>query len=117
MKKIITCLAAGLLVLGTQSLMAQSTTNSVPPVKQHQTLTPEQRKEQHLAVLKILGLTQAEFKALTPAERQAKMKDALAALQAKKASGTLTEQDQKDLALLQSMVGHGHKKAPAPSGT
>ena len=120
MKKIITCLTAGLLVVGAQSLMAQSATNSpgTQTPGQHQGATPEQRKEQHLALLKILGLTQAELKPLTPAERQAKMKTAatnvVTELQAKKANGTLTAKEQSDLEIVQKYLGHGgHKKAKA----
>jgi phage I-like protein len=117
MKKLITCLTAGLLVIGAQSLMAQSATNSVNTPG---TQTPGQHKEQHLVLLKILGLTHADLKGLTPAERQAKMKTAatnvVAELQAKKANGTLTTKEQADLDIVQKYLAHpGHKKAKTPS--
>jgi hypothetical protein len=115
MKKIITYLAAGLLFVGAQSLMAQSTTNSTPPAK-HQALTPEQ-KEQRAALMKALDLTPADLKGLTGQERAAKMKEAatkvVADLKAKQASGALSAEDQTKLETVQKFLAHGHKKAPA----
>ena len=66
MKKLITYLAAGLLVVGAQSLMAQSDTNSTPPAKHHAP-TAEQQKERQ-AILKLIGLTPADLKDLSPKE-------------------------------------------------
>ena len=118
-----TCLAAGLLVVGAQSLMAQSATNSVNPPGaqtpgQHQGMTPQQRRE-HLALLKLLGLTPADLKGLTRAERQAKIKatatNLAAELQAKKANGTLTADGQIRLDRIEKFLAHaGHKKAVTP---
>ncbi len=123
MKKLITCLAAGLLVVGAQSLMAQSATNSVNPPSpqtpgQHQGVNPEKRRE-HLAILKLLGLTPAELKGLTREERQAKIKatanNVVAELQAKKANGTLTAEGQTRLDRIEKFLAHaGHKKAGTP---
>lgn len=112
-------------MVGAQSLIAQSATNSAPrpgaqTPGQHQGATPEQRKEQRVALLKLLGLTPAELKGLTPEERQAKIKETagniVAELQAKKANGTLTAEDQSRLDRIQKFLAHaGHKKAAAPS--
>src|SRR5271157_112295 len=105
MKRIMTCLATGLLVFGAQSLPAQSATNPVNPPGtqtpgQHQGVNPTQRRE-HLAMLKLLGLTPAELKGLTRAERQARIKATadkiVAELQARKANGTLTADGQTRL--------------------
>ena len=116
MKKLITCLTAGLLVVGAQSLMAQSSTNSV---NQPGTHTPGEHRD-HLAILKLVGLTPADVKGLTREERQAKIKTAatnvVAELQAKKANGTLTTKEQADLDIVQKYLAHpGHKKAKTPS--
>jgi len=123
MKKLITCLTAGLLVIGAQSLMAQSATNPVnPPGAQtpgeRQGMTPEQRRE-HLAILKLVGLTPADVKGLTRAERQARIKQAAnnvaAELQAKKANGTLTAEGQTRLDRIEKFLARaGHKKAGTP---
>ena len=114
MKKLITCLAAGLLVVGAQSLMAQSATNSVnPPGAQ----TPGAHKG--LAILKLVGLTPADVKGLTPEERHARIKAAAttvaAELQAKKANGTLTAEGQIRLDRIEKFLAHaGHNKAQPP---
>jgi phage I-like protein len=114
MKKLITYLAAGLLIAGAQSLMAQSATNSVnPPV----TKTPGEHKG--LAILKLVGLTPADVKGLTREEKQAKIKTAAtnveAELQAKKANGTLTAEGQIRLDRIEKYLAHaGHKKAGTP---
>lgn len=111
-----TCLAAGLLVIGAQSLVAQSTTNSATTPNtqtpaEHKRMTPEQRKE----LLKMLGLTPAELKGLSREDRQAKIKEAaekvVTDLKAKQASGTLTTQEQTELEHIEKYLAHGHKKA------
>jgi hypothetical protein len=104
--------------------MAQSTTNSVNPPGaqtpgQHQGMTPEQRKE-HLALLKLLGLTPADLKGLTREERQAKIKETatnvVAQLQAEKTAGTLTPEGQTRLDRIEKFLAHaGHNKAATPS--
>lgn len=103
--------------------MAQSATNSVNPPSpqtpgQHQGVNPEKRRE-HLAILKLLGLTPAELKGLTREERQAKIKatanNVVAELQAKKANGTLTAEGQTRLDRIEKFLAHaGHKKAGTP---
>src|SRR5580700_7110938 len=102
MKRILTCLTAGLLVIGAQSLMAQAadstttSTNSAPALKHRG--NPEERK----AMMKILGLSKEDLKDLTPQERQAKVKETaqkyVTDMKAKKASGALTEEQEADLA-------------------
>jgi hypothetical protein len=116
MKKLITCLTAGLLVVGAQSLMAQSSTNSV---NQPGTHTPGEHRD-HLAILKLVGLTPADVKGLTREERQAKIKQAatnvVAQLQAQKASGTLTAEGQIRLDRIEKFLAHGgHNKGGTPS--
>jgi hypothetical protein len=117
MKKLMTCLTAGLLVIGAQSLHAQSATNSTPstatPDKGRRDLTPEQRRE----VMKLLGLSRADLKDLAPEERHAKIKEAgekvMSEFKAKKESGTLTAEDKTHMELLHKFLGGGHKKAGA----
>jgi hypothetical protein len=119
MKKLITYMAAGLLVVGAQSLLAQSTnTNSVPP----NTQTPGAQRRAHMAgILKLLGLKPADLKGLTREERQAKIKETantvVAELQAQKAGGTLTAEGQTRLDRIEKFLAHaGHNKnAAAPS--
>lgn len=116
MKKLMTCIAAGLLVIGAQRVCAETGTNSAPttaptPGAHHAGgMTAEQRKE----LMKVIGLTKEDLKDLTPAERRDKIKEAaqkaLADLKAKQASGSLTEKQQDDLKLLQKFLAHGHKK-------
>ena len=124
MKKLITCLTAGLLVVGAQSLQAQSTsttTNSTPsvtPGDKHQGATPEQRKERMAHLLKALDLTQADLKSLSPEERHAKIKETaekvVSDLKAKQTAGTLTAEGQKRLDFLEKFLAQaGHKKAAA----
>jgi hypothetical protein len=118
MKKIITYLAAGLLIVGAQSLMAQSTSTNSTPGTTHKALSPEQRKEQRAALLKALNLTPADLKGLSREDQTAKMKEAankvVTDLQAKKASGTLTADEQTQLETVQKFLAHGgHHKAPA----
>jgi hypothetical protein len=118
MKKLITYLAAGLLVVGAQSLMAQSDTNSTPPAKHHAP-TAEQQKERQ-AILKLIGLTPADLKDLSPKESKAKIKEAadkfVADLKAKKDSGTLTAEEQKRLDRVEKFLARkDHKKAQSPA--
>jgi len=125
MKKLFTCITAGLLVLGAQSLMAEDSTNSTPSsptTGEHQKATPEQRKERMAALLKMLDLTPADVKGLSREDRQTKMKDAaekvVADLQAKQTAGTLTAEGQTRLEKVQKYLAHAnHKAAAAPSTT
>ena len=113
MKKLLTCLAAGLLAVGAPSLMAQSNTNSATPPS---TQTPAKHKAQ--AILKLVGLTAADLKGLSPAERQAKIRQAAttveAELQAKKANGTLTPEGQKRLNHIEKWLANHPKPAASP---
>jgi hypothetical protein len=122
MKKLITCLAAGLLIVGSQSLQAQSTTtNSTPsitPGEKHQGATPEERKERMEHLLKALDLNPADIKSLSREDRQAKIKETaekvVSDLKAKKTAGTLTAEGQKRLDFIEKYLAHaGHKKAAA----
>jgi len=73
------------------------------------------------AILKILDLNPADLKGLEPKERHAKVKEAaekfVADLKAKKASGSLTEEEQANLEKVQKFLAGGHKKAAAPTAT
>jgi Spy/CpxP family protein refolding chaperone len=115
MKKLVTCIAAGLLVIGAQSLVAQTTTNSptTPPSGEHQ----GQGKERMAALLKLLDLNPADMKALTPEERRAKMKERgqkiVADLQAKESAGTLTDEEKTRLEKVQKFLAHADHKKPA----
>jgi hypothetical protein len=117
MKKIITCLTVGLLVVGAQSLMAQSTTNSVNQPGAH---TPGEHRD-HMAILKLVGLTPADVKGLSREARQAKIKQAatalVAQLQGEKAAGTLTAEQQIRLNRLEKFLAHAnHPNAGTPPG-
>jgi hypothetical protein len=66
-----------------------------------------------------VGLTPADVKGLTRAERQARIKQAAnnvaAELQAKKANGTLTAEGQTRLDRIEKFLARaGHKKAGTP---
>ncbi|HEX3720578.1 MAG TPA: hypothetical protein VH595_21715 [Verrucomicrobiae bacterium] len=119
MKRIlILTLAAGMLSIVTPALMAQVSTNTPG---QNTTQNPDlraQRREEHRKVMELLGLNQKDLKALSPEDRRAKIKEAadpkIAALEQKKADGTITAEEQSDLTLLQKAVHHG-KKAKSDS--
>lgn len=114
MKRIfILILAAGMISAVTPALMAQVSTNSPG---QNTTQNPDlraQRREEHRKVMALLGLSPKDLKGLSPEDRRAKIKDAadpkIAALEQKKADGTITAEEQSDLTLLQRLVHHGHK--------
>lgn len=111
MKKWITYLATGLLIAGAPSLMAQSATNSVnTPGAQ----APGAHRDRG-AIMKLLGLTPADLKGLTREERQAKIKETantiVSQLQAKKASGTLTSEEQTKLDRIEKFLAHASHKA------
>jgi hypothetical protein len=120
MKKLMTCLTAGLLVLGAQSVLAQSTNTpatSDTPAAAHKEMTPEQRKARQEA-LKLLGLSPKDLKDLSHKERADKIKEAadtyFAAFKAKKADGTATEQDKTDAEIVHKFIASlQHKKAKA----
>lgn len=110
MKRILTYVAAGLLLIGAQSLMAQSTTNSVPTKPgAHQ----GDRRERMEHLLKILDLKREDLKGLTPQERQAKIKDraetVVSDLKAKQSAGTLSDEGQKKLKFLENYLAHAGK--------
>jgi hypothetical protein len=123
MKKVITCLTAGLLVIGAQSLRAQSSTNTTSSATTetpaapaaHKALTPEQRKERREA-MKLIGLDAQDLKGLSREERADKVKDALekfkADEKAKKDAGTFTSEDKDNVALVEKVFGHHHKPKP-----
>jgi hypothetical protein len=80
----------------------QANQDAARPRDQAQTLTPEERearikefREKHPEVVKQIGGLSAE-------ERRAKIKERMEALQAKKAAGTITPQEER---LLERMVG------------
>ena len=65
-------------------------------------------------MMKLLGLDSKELKGLTPEERRAKIKEAsdqkIAQLQQKKADGTITTEEQSDLAFLEKRSQHAAAK-------
>ena len=137
MKRIIICLTAGLLIAGTSSLMADSSTNSTSqtqvqtPGQKLKDMTPEERKayladhpelakkaQERKAAYERMGLTRKDLKDLSPDDRKAKIKEAadkaVAELEQKKAAGSLTEQEQADLDYIKNTVlGHKHHKPAA----
>ncbi|HUD45683.1 MAG TPA: hypothetical protein VMR33_02580 [Candidatus Baltobacteraceae bacterium] len=115
MKRIlILTLASGLLSVGTPALLAQVSTNS-PGQNETQTPSPHKRQGGRQKMMKILGLTPQDLKGLTPEERHAKMKEAtdqkVTELQQKKADGTITAEEQSDLAFLQERMQRAAAKA------
>jgi hypothetical protein len=104
MKRLMTCLTAGLLMAGGQSLLAQTTTNSTPPTVQ----SPTHHHGDPGAILRLVGLTRADVKGLDKEARQAKIKEAAlnvqSELNAKKAAGTLTPEGQKRLDRIDKLV-------------
>jgi len=110
---IILTLAAGLLSVGTPALVAQVSTNSPG---QNGTPNPDAHKKQmeRRKMMKLLGLTQQELKGLTPEDRRAKIKEAtdqkIAELQQKKTDGTITTEEQSDLAFLEKRSQHAAAK-------
>jgi hypothetical protein len=110
---IILTLAAGLLSVGTPALVAQVSTNS-PGQNATQTPNPHKRQLERRKMMKLLGLTAKELKGLTPEDRRAKIKEAtdqkIAQLEQKKTDGTITTEEQSDLAFLQKRLEHATAK-------
>jgi hypothetical protein len=117
MKRIlILSLAAGLLSVGTQALMAQASTNT-PALTQPQKPGAQERQQERRRLLKTLGLTSKELKGLAPADRRAKIKETadqkVSQLQQQKADGSITAEGQSDLAFLQHYLQHTKVKPAA----
>jgi hypothetical protein len=124
MKKLVSSLTAGLLVLGAQSLFAQTTTPTTPGTSDtpaaHSGQTADQRKARQ-ELMKILGLDPKELKGLSREDRAAKVKEAakkyVADMKEKKAAGTLTADEKTDLAKVEKFLAGGHKKAKPAADT
>lgn len=120
MKKVITSLTAGLLVLGAQSLFAQST-NTPPatdtPAGHH--ASAEQREARQKA-MKLVGLSKEDLKGLSGEDRRSKIKEAvqkfMAAEKSKKEAGSFTSEDQANVDLVKKVFG-GHHKAKDTAST
>ena len=115
MKRIlILTLAAGLFSAGTPALVAQVSTNA-PGQNETQNPAPHKRQADRRKMMKLLGLDSKELKGLTPEERRAKIKEAsdqkIAQLQQKKADGTITTEEQSDLAFLEKRMEHAGAKS------
>jgi hypothetical protein len=71
------------------------------------------RRQDRRKAMELIGLNPKDLKGLSPEDRRAKIKAAadpkIAALQEKKAAGTITADEQADLTLLQKLVHPGHK--------
>ncbi|HWD19555.1 MAG TPA: hypothetical protein VHB20_09760 [Verrucomicrobiae bacterium] len=111
MKKLsILCLTVGLLALGAPALMAQETTNSAPA-------TVHKDGGQRRAYLELIGLKREDLKGLSREDRDAKIKEAsqkkLSELQQKQTAGTITDQEKKDMALIEKRLQHVAKPKPA----
>jgi hypothetical protein len=130
MKKLVTCLTAGLLVVGAQSLMAQSTTPTSSTISTNsntvtapgiQTPGEHQNRERERILLRMLGLRPEDLKGLSREARLAKMKTAgenvVAELQAKQSAGTLTPEGQNRLEHVQRWLTHAGTGHRAPTGT
>jgi hypothetical protein len=119
MKRIvILTLAAGLLSAGVPALMADASTNS-PGQTVTQTPNAQSRQADRRKLMKILGLTSKDLKGLTPEDRRAKVKDAtnqkISQLQVKVADGSISTEEQSDLAFLQQSLQHGKSKKSTSS--
>jgi predicted nucleotide-binding protein (sugar kinase/HSP70/actin superfamily) len=99
-------MAAGLLVIGAQSVKAQSTNST----STEQT-APAKHKNRNGALLKALDLTPADLKGLSKEDRQAKMKEAAEKVQTElKAKASLTDEEQKRLDIVTKFLAHANKK-------
>lgn len=109
MKKLMTYLAAGMLMAGAQSLLAQTSTDSTNSAPSTTQTTPKHRGKGG-EILALVGLTRADVKGLSKEERQAKIKTAAlnvqSELEAKKTAGTLTPEGQKRLDRINKLVAH-----------
>ena len=137
MKRILIYLTAGLLVAGSSSLLADGTnttsqTDGQTTAQKLRDMTPAERKayiadhpelarkmQERKAVMERMGIDHKELRGLSPEDRRAKVTEAaentVKELEAKKASGTLTAQDQTDLTYIQNnILAHKHHK---PAGT
>ena len=119
MKKLVLCLTAGLLVIGAQSLLAQTSAVVSSTATNTTTTTPgahPARGDHERVLLRMLGLKAEELKGLTREARLAKMKTAaqtvITELEAKQSAGTLTPEGQTRLEHIQKWLanaGTGHK--------
>ena len=105
-----------MLSAATPALMAQVSTNVTGTTVNEQQQDPDlraQRREERRKAMDLLGLNPKDLKGLSPEDRRAKIKAAadpkIAALEQKKASGTITADEQANLTLLQKLVHPGHK--------
>lgn len=122
MKKLLTGLTAGLLMLGAPALLADSTTNTTSSATteapgQHKAQTAEQRKDRREA-MKLVGLDAKELHGLSKEDRASKIKEAVQKFmsdeKAKKGAGTFTSEDQANVDLVKKVFA-GHKKAKTAS--
>jgi hypothetical protein len=119
MKRIIVItLAAGLLSAGSPALVAQVSTNTTVQTETAKP-TPEQRQADRRKLMKILGLTGKDLKGLSPEDRRTRIKDAtdqkIAQFQQAKADGTITPEQEADLAFLQKRLKHAGGKTKTDS--
>ncbi len=115
MKRVlILTLAAGLISAGTPALLAQVSTNT-PGQNESQTSSLQKRQADRRKLMKILALDPKELKGLTPQERRAKIKEAtdqkIVELKQKKAGGTITAEEQSDLAFLEKRAQRAAARA------
>jgi|GEM_PF-1331103 len=139
-RKLFITLAAGLIALSTPALFADDAKPADKPANRPnreelreklKNMTPEERKEwmdkhpefqkQREEFAKNLGLNPDELKKLTPEERQAKIKEAvakkIAELQKKKTDGTITDKETEILARLEKMKNFGgERRGPGRGG-
>ncbi len=111
-KLVIITMAAGFMAISSTSLFAYEPTNSVPsadqPVKKK--VDPAKRIEERRKFLASVGLAQADLKGLSPQNRKAKVKAAvdakISALEQKQSAGSLTTEEQTNLAKLKKFEQH-----------
>lgn len=102
------CITSALVALGAPALRADTTTNEPPAIHKHG------KGGNGKEFLKAIGLTPADLKGLAPEDRRNKVQAAAEAaegnLKAKEASGTITEQEKTDLALIERHLAHEKKQ-------
>jgi len=118
MKRVLTMtLTMGLLASASTLAFAQTTNSAAPaavvtnqPVANRVVSTNRISHANHRSLFQIVGLDPTELRKLAPAQRQAKMKEAIdkryAELEKKKAKSELTAQEKSDLALLTRIKNH-----------
>jgi hypothetical protein len=108
------CLLAA--VRADQTNQSTARTNSPTAYQPFNTLTPEQRAARIQELRRLHGLTNGPV-SLTPDERRARIKKRIEELNRKKAEGTLTPGESKQLEILERSTNHPLPSLKLPPAT